>query len=73
FWGLLVLSLGLSLGGPTGYAMNPARDLGPRIMHFILPIPGKGSSDWAYSMIPVFGPIVGGILGALVAKAAFEL
>ncbi|MEW6059970.1 MAG: MIP/aquaporin family protein [Actinomycetota bacterium] len=73
FWGLLVLSLGLSLGGPTGYAMNPARDLGPRIMHFILPIPGKGSSDWAYSMIPVFGPLVGGTLGAFIAKAAFDL
>jgi glycerol uptake facilitator protein len=72
-WGLLVLSLGLSLGGPTGYAMNPNRDLGPRIMHFILPIPGKGSSDWAYSMVPVVGPIIGGILGSLCAKACFNL
>ena len=67
--GLLVFAIGLSLGGPTGYAINPARDLGPRIMHFFLPIPGKGPSDWAYSWIPVVGPITGGILGAL----AFEL
>ncbi len=73
FWGLLVLSLGLSLGGPTGYSMNPNRDLGPRIMHFILPIPGKGSSDWAYSMVPVIGPIVGAVIGAFIAKAAFDL
>jgi glycerol uptake facilitator protein len=70
---LLVLVIGLSLGGPTGYAINPARDLGPRIMHFILPIAGKGNSDWAYSWIPVVGPIVGGVIGALVAKAAFDL
>jgi glycerol uptake facilitator protein len=65
-WGLLVLVIGLSLGGTTGYAINPARDLGPRIMHAILPIPGKGDSDWAYSWIPVFGPLVGGALGWLV-------
>jgi glycerol uptake facilitator protein len=64
--GLLVLSIGLSLGGPTGYAINPARDLGPRIAHAILPIPGKGSSDWEYSWVPVAGPVVGGILGALI-------
>ena len=64
--GFLVLSIGLSLGGPTGYAINPARDLGPRIAHTILPIAGKGGSDWGYSWIPVVGPIVGGILGALV-------
>jgi glycerol uptake facilitator protein len=64
--GLLVLVIGLSLGGPTGYAINPARDLGPRIMHAILPIPGKGDSDWGYSWVPVAGPIVGGVLGALV-------
>ena len=69
--GLLVLSIGLSLGGPTGYAINPARDLGPRIMHAILPIAGKGPSDWGYAWIPVAGPIVGGILGALAYKAFF--
>jgi glycerol uptake facilitator protein len=67
--GLLVLAIGLSLGGPTGYAINPARDLGPRIMHAILPIPGKGGSDWGYSWIPVVGPLIGGGLGAL----AFDL
>jgi glycerol uptake facilitator protein len=63
--GFLVVAIGLSLGGPTGYAINPARDLGPRIMHAILPIPGKGTSDWDYAWIPVVGPIVGGSLGAL--------
>lgn len=63
--GFLVWSLGLSLGGPTGYAINPARDLGPRIAHAVLPIAGKGDSDWAYSWVPVVGPIIGGILGAL--------
>jgi len=62
--GVLILGIGLSLGGPTGYAINPARDLGPRIAHAILPIPGKGSSDWAYSWIPVIAPIAGGIAGA---------
>jgi glycerol uptake facilitator len=62
--GVLVLGIGLSLGGPTGYAINPARDLGPRLAHALLPIPGKGSSDWSYAWIPVVGPIVGGILGA---------
>ncbi len=65
-WGLLVLAIGLSLGGTTGYAINPARDLGPRIMHAILPIPGKGDSDWGYSWIPVVGPLIGGALGWLV-------
>jgi glycerol uptake facilitator protein len=65
--GLLVFAIGLSLGGPTGYAINPARDLMPRIAHFLLPIPGKGGSDWEYALIPVVGPIVGGILGAIVA------
>lgn len=64
--GFLVWGIGLSLGGPTGYAINPARDLGPRIAHAVLPIPGKGSSDWAYSWIPVVGPIIGGVLGAFV-------
>ena len=63
--GFLVLSIGLSLGGPTGYAINPARDLGPRIAHAVLPIPGKGGSDWSYSWIPVVGPLVGGVIGAL--------
>ena len=61
---LLVVVIGMSLGGPTGYAINPARDLGPRIMHFILPIAGKGDSDWGYSWVPVIGPIIGGVLGA---------
>ena len=63
---ILVFSIGMSLGGTTGYAINPARDLGPRIIHQILPVPGKGASDWAYSWVPVVGPIVGGILAALV-------
>lgn len=63
--GALVLSIGISLGGTTGYAINPARDLGPRIAHFLLPISGKGDSDWAYSWIPVVGPILGGIAGAV--------
>jgi glycerol uptake facilitator protein len=67
--GMLVWGIGLSLGGPTGYAINPARDLGPRIAHAFLPIPGKGSSDWGYSWIPVVGPIIGGILGAVIYKA----
>lgn len=62
---LLVLGIGLSLGGPTGYAINPARDLGPRIMHAILPIKNKGTSDWKHSWIPVFGPIIGGLLAAV--------
>ncbi len=62
--GLLIISIGLSLGGTTGFAINPARDLGPRIAHFILPIHGKRDSDWSYSWIPVVGPVVGGLLGA---------
>src|SRR5215212_3545657 len=66
--GFLVWSIGLSLGGPTGYAINPARDLGPRIAHAILPIPGKTDSDWGYAWVPVVGPIVGGIAGALFYK-----
>jgi glycerol uptake facilitator protein len=65
--GVLVWGIGLSLGGPTGYAINPARDLGPRIAHAILPIAGKGDSDWSYSWIPVVGPIIGGIIAALLA------
>ena len=66
---LLVVGIGASLGGPTGYAINPARDLGPRIAHAVLPIPGKGSSDWSYSWVPVVGPIVGGVIAGLVATA----
>jgi glycerol uptake facilitator protein len=69
--GLLVFVIGLSLGGPTGYAINPARDLGPRIAHAVLPIPGKGTSDWEYSWVPVVGPIAGGILGAVTYHAFF--
>jgi glycerol uptake facilitator protein len=65
---LLVVGIGASLGGPTGYAINPARDLGPRIMHAILPIRHKGSSDWAYSWVPIFGPIVGGVLAGLLSR-----
>jgi glycerol uptake facilitator protein len=61
----LVWAIGLSLGGTTGYAINPARDLGPRIMHFILPIPGKGSSNWSYALVPIIGPIVGAAIAAL--------
>jgi len=63
--GLIVFAIGLSLGGTSGYAINPARDLGPRIAHFLLPIAGKGGSDWSYAAIPVVGPIVGGILAAI--------
>lgn len=69
FIGFIVFSVGLSLGGPTGYAINPARDLGPRIAHAFLPIPGKGSSDWGYAWIPVVGPIIGGLLGAALFSA----
>jgi glycerol uptake facilitator protein len=67
----VILTIGISLGGTTGYAINPARDLGPRIMHAILPMKGKGDSDWGYAWIPVVGPIIGGILGAVAAKAVF--
>lgn len=65
---LLVLAIGLSLGGTTGYAINPVRDLGPRIAHFLLPIPGKRNSDWAYSWVPILGPITGALFAALLAK-----
>ncbi len=65
---LLVLGIGLSLGGPTGYAINPARDLGPRIMHFILPIKNKRNSDWSYSWVPIVGPVVGALIAAIVYK-----
>ena len=67
--GILILGMGLSFGGPTGYALNPARDLGPRIMHAILPIDGKGDSDWSYSWIPVVAPICGAVCAALAATA----
>lgn len=67
--GVLVWAIGLSLGGPTGYAINPARDLGPRLAHAFLPVAGKGSSEWQYAWIPVVAPIVGGILGAVAFKA----
>lgn len=70
-WGFLVWGLGVSFGGPTGYAINPARDLGPRIAHFLLPIAGKGSSDWGYSWVPVVGPIIGGVLGAFLYKIVY--
>ncbi|MEW1819737.1 MIP/aquaporin family protein [Arthrobacter sp. NPDC080031] len=66
---LLVVGIGASLGGPTGYAINPARDLGPRIAHAILPIKGKGSSDWAYSWVPIVGPLLGGTIAGLVAHS----
>lgn len=69
--GLLIMAIGLSLGGPTGYAINPARDLGPRIAHAILPIAGKGGNDWGYSWIPVVGPILGGLVGAFFFKIFF--
>ena len=65
---LLVVGIGASLGGPTGYAINPARDLGPRVAHAVLPIKGKGDSDWGYSWIPVAGPLIGGIIGGILAR-----
>ena len=65
---LIVVGIGASLGGPTGYAINPARDLGPRIAHALLPIKGKGSSDWAYAWVPIAGPLVGGVLAGLLAR-----
>lgn len=69
--GLLIVSIGLSLGGTTGFAMNPARDLGPRIAHALLPIAGKGSSDWGYAWIPVAGPVVGALAGAFLYQLIF--
>ena len=68
---LLIVVIGLSLGGTTGYAINPARDLGPRIVHAILPVPGKGGSDWEYSWVPVVGPLIGGAAAAIVYNIAF--
>lgn len=62
--GIVIFAIGLSLGGPTGYAINPTRDLGPRIMHSLLPLSGKGDSDWGYAWVPIFGPLLGGALGA---------
>jgi len=70
---LLVVVIGTSLGGPTGYAINPARDLGPRIAHFILPIKGKGSSDWSYSWVPVVGPVIGGVLAGWASYALLPI
>lgn len=67
-WGMLVWGIGLSLGGPTGYAINPARDLGPRIAHQLLPIAGKGASDWGYALVPVIAPLAGGVVGAAICK-----
>ncbi|MBI3478164.1 MAG: aquaporin family protein [Acidobacteria bacterium] len=69
-WGVLVWSLGLSLGGPTGYAMNPARDLGPRVAHTLLPISNKGGSDWGYALVPIVGPLIAGGLGAVIIRIA---
>jgi glycerol uptake facilitator protein len=69
----LVIAIGVSLGGPTGYAINPARDLGPRIAHAVLPIRGKGSSDWAYAWVPVVGPLIGGAIAALLSLALLPL
>ena len=69
--GSLIIAIGFGLGGTTGFAINPARDLGPRLAHFILPISGKGHSDWAYSWIPIIGPIAGGLLGAWIFKLLF--
>jgi glycerol uptake facilitator protein len=70
---LLIVVIGLSLGGTTGYAINPARDLGPRIMHQILPIPGKGSSDWEYAWIPVVGPVIGGVVAAVLFNVVSQI
>ncbi len=67
-WGVLVWAIGLSLGGPTGYAMNPARDFGPRVAHAILPISDKGNSDWGYALVPIVGPLIAGGIGAAIIK-----
>lgn len=69
--GLIVVSIGVSLGGPTGYAINPARDLGPRFTHALLPIAGKGPSDWSYAWIPVVGPVIGGLFGAMLHRMLY--
>ena len=70
--GGLIVAIGVSMGGTTGYAINPARDLGPRLAHFLLPIHGKGASDWSYATIPILGPLLGGVWGALTYKFLFE-
>jgi glycerol uptake facilitator protein len=70
--GGLIMVIGFGLGGTTGFAINPARDFGPRLMHFLLPIKGKGGSDWSYSSVPIIGPVIGGILGAQMYKAIFH-
>lgn len=70
--GMLIVVIGLSLGGPTGYAINPVRDLGPRIAHALLPIPGKGSSQWGYAWVPIVGPIIGGVFGGLFFQKLFR-
>ncbi|MGI5120138.1 MIP/aquaporin family protein [Marinactinospora thermotolerans] len=70
---LLVVGIGLSLGGPTGYAINPARDLGPRIVHQLLPLRGKGGSDWGYAWIPIVGPLVGGLAGGALGSAVYAM
>jgi glycerol uptake facilitator protein len=69
-WGMLVWGIGLSLGGPTGYAINPARDFGPRLAHFVLPIAGKGKSDWGYALVPIVAPFIGGSIGAAISRFA---
>lgn len=71
--GFVVMAVGFSLGATTGYAINPARDLGPRIMHALLPIPNKGDSDWSYAWIPVLGPILGGVVGALIYQVILNM
>lgn len=71
--GFVVMAVGFSLGATTGYAINPARDLGPRIMHALLPIPNKGDSDWSYAWIPVLGPILGGVAGALIYQVILNM
>ncbi|KHE66731.1 MIP/aquaporin family protein, partial [Halobacillus sp. BBL2006] len=70
--GLLIVAIGMSLGSTTGYAINPARDFGPRLAHAVLPIPGKGGSDWGYSWIPVLGPVIGGVYGGLFYQSIFK-
>ena len=70
--GIIVWAIGLSLGGPTGYAINPARDLGPRLAHAVLPVAGKGNSDWGYAWIPIAGPLIGGLIAAFLYKVAWS-